>query len=311
MSSDLRDRIDEIAPDVRNWGRWGADDERGTLNLITPEARRAAAACVRKGVQFSLSIPLDEHGPARPGGIRENPRHEMTAVGDGSLPGGTLPLGAGFCDDAMHLYLQCATQWDSLAHVHYDGYYYNGFPAESVTLEGAEHVAITAAADEFVARGVLLNVARARGVAWLPPGEGIDGDELDAVAAAQGVEIHPGDILLIRTGLMRSWHETGNWDVFRGPQPGLDYTIARWLHRHDIAAVAADNTAVECLLAAMSVPLHMLALRDMGMCFGELWDLEGLADDCAADGVYECLLVAPALHVTGGVGSPVNPIAIK
>jgi kynurenine formamidase len=305
------EEVRSLGRTLSNWGRWGDDDELGTLNFITPDAVRRAATCVKRGDCFSLSLPLDEHGPARSGGIRANPVHEMTATGDGSTELGPMPLGAGFTDDTLHLHLQCASQWDSLAHVHYDGLLYNGFPATSVSRAGAVHNAITVSASSFVGRGVLLDVARHRRVSWLAPDDGIDAAELDAVVAAQGVEVRPGDILLVRTGLMQSWHESGSWDQFWRRQPGLVLETASWLHRHEIAAVAADNTAVERIGSDFAVPLHMVALRDMGMCFGELWDLEELAEDCVADGVYEVLLAAPGLRVTGGVGSPVNPIAMK
>ena len=305
------EEVRSLGRELSNWGRWGAEDELGTLNFITPEAVRRAAATVRRGVRISLALPLDENGPARPGGIRSNPRHEMTAAGDGSTEMGPMGLGAGYTDDVLHLYLQCASQWDSLAHIHYDGFLYNGFPACSVTQSGATHNSITASASHFVGRGVLLDVARHRGVPWLDPGEGIGGAELDAVAEAQAVELLSGDIVLVRTGLMRSWHENGDWKTFWRPQPGIQLDVARWLYGHEVAAVAADNTAVEQMGRTFDVPLHMVALRDMGLCFGELWDLEELAEDCAADGVYEMLLSAQGLRVTGGVGSPVNPVAMK
>jgi kynurenine formamidase len=124
------------------------------------------------------------------------------------------------------------------------------------------------------------------------------------------VAIRSGDIILVRTGSLRRFRETGRglFDDFAG----LDWRCAAWLHEHQVAAVAADNVGVECgPQDGMMLPLHMLCLRDMGMIFGEMWELDALAADCAADGIFEFQLVAPPLHVTGAVGSPVNPLAIK
>jgi kynurenine formamidase len=306
-----REDVLAIAADVSNWGRWGPRDEKGTLNLITPAVRAAAAGLVRHGHRISLALPLDEHGPARPNGNRGNPRHEMTATGDGVLPAREAKFGARYSDDMVHMYLQCATQWDALSHVFYDGFIYNGVPADSVSVNGAKFAAITVACSEFVSRGVLLDVARARGVDWLGPADTIGGKELSDIADTQNVELRSGDIVLIRTGLMASWHATGQWATLWNAQPGVDLSVARWLHANDSAALAADNSAVERLIGDHSIPFHMLALRDMGMCLGELWDLEELARDCAADGRYDFLLCAAGLPITGAVGSPVNPIAIK
>lgn len=299
------------AADVSNWGRWGPDDEKGTLNFITPEVVRGATRLVSRGVRISLSLPLDENGPARADGNRGNPRHEMTATGGAVIPAREAKFGAKYADDLVHMYLQCATQWDSLAHLFYDGYIYNGVSAESVSEHGASFAGITAACSEFVTRGVLLDVARARGVEWLETSDTIDAQELSGIALAQGVELRPGDIVLIRTGLMASRKVIGDWSKFWGPQPGVDISVARWLHANMSAAIAADNSAIEQLLGDHALPFHMLALRDMGMCLGELWDLEELALDCHRDGQYDFLLCAQALPFTGAVGSPVNPIAVK
>jgi kynurenine formamidase len=198
-----------------------------------------------------------------------------------------------------------------LSHVHYDGLLYNGVAASTITMEGAKRHSITATASHFRSRGVLLDIARSRGVPALGESDVITADELENVADAQRVEIRSGDILLIRTGLIGTYHHTGSWERLGMPQPGLHYRVARWLHQRDIAAVAADNTAVEHITPDGRVPLHMLALRDLGMCLGEYWDLEALAADCASDGVYEFFLSAAGLPISGGVGSPVNPIAFK
>jgi kynurenine formamidase len=303
----------EIAKRVCNWGRWGADDERGTLNLITPEVVKRAAGCVRRGRVFNLGLAFGADGPQPGAGLRFNPLHYMSAI---AQPLGVDSLGFCFSDDVVHMPLQCATQWDALAHVHYDGQIYNGFRADEVlTPSGASRGGIDrAAVDGIISRGVLLDVARQRGVERLAPDVVIGPADLDAAAKAAGTDPGPGDVLLVRTGHIRLFTEDGDRARFSGPQPGLGMACAEWLRERDIAAVCADNVAVETLpgdVPGLVIPLHMLCIRDMGMLFGEMLDLEALARDCAEDGVYEFLFTAPPLAVTRGVGSPINPLAVK
>lgn len=298
---------------VSNWGRWGPDDELGTLNYITPEKRAAAAALVKRGTTFSLQIPMDSRGPMQGTG-RVNPVHTMTATG--ADPEQAVPMADGcrYTDDTMFLYLQSGTEWDSLAHIFYDGQLYNGYPASEVGSAGARRLGIEKTSSSYVSRGVLLDAARFEGVDCLDASRRLRGDDLDAVAAAQGVAVEEGDIVLLRTGILSEYRRTGSWERYHGSHPGLDFRAVEWLHDHRVAAIAADNGSVEGIdkeTSPLSIPLHMLALRDMGLSLGESFYLEELADDCAADGIYECFLAAPALRITGGVGSPVNPIAMK
>ena len=304
----------EISKRVSNWGRWGESDERGALNLITPEVVKRAAACVRRGQVFALGLGFGAKGPQPGGGGgRFNPHHYMSAIAE---PMGESSLDFCYSDDIVHMPLQCATQWDALAHVHYRGQIYNGFRVDEVIdIHGASRGSIEAAAEVgIVSRGILLDVARHRGVGRLEGGALIEPAELDEVAAAAGVEARAGDVLLVRTGHIQVFTEDRDRQRFMGSQPGLSMACAEWLRERDIAAVCADNMAVEALPsghAGLSIPLHMLCIRDMGMLFGEMLDLEKLARDCAEDGVYEFLFSAPPLAVTGGVGSPINPLAVK
>ena len=152
----------ELGKRLSNWGRWGAEDERGTLNLITPERLVAAAALVRKGAVFDLGIPFDDQGP-QPGGARINPVHLMSQTGDTQV----FPGGFRYADDYIFMPLQGASQWDALAHVYYDDQLYNGYPASDVTVVGAFHDTIDRIAKGVAGRGVLLDIARLRGVDWL------------------------------------------------------------------------------------------------------------------------------------------------
>jgi kynurenine formamidase len=300
----------EVGKRLRNWGRWGDDDERGTTNLITPERLVAAARLVRTGKVFDLGIPLDENGP-QPGVGRTNPIHLMSATGAGQ----DFPGGFHYADDYVMMPLQCATQWDSLAHVFYDDQLYNGFPASDVTPRGALHDGIDKQAKGIAGRGVLLDIAALKGEAWLEAGTVISPDDLDAAAERQGgVAVGPGDIVLFRTGWRRFFVKERSGARFTSTGPGLGLACCEWLHARDVAAVCSDNAAIEALpgeIPGVALPVHMVLIRDMGMTLGEIFDLEELAADCEADGVWEFFFTAPALKVTRGVGSPLNPLAIK
>jgi kynurenine formamidase len=322
-----------VADEVRNWGRWGDDDELGTLNFITAEKVAAAAGLVKKGKVISLSGDFGSSGPQGAFQFRQNPVHVMTVDGGDAntlvqyAPGWLRNSVARelssffvdnpfrFNDDMIVMPLQAATQWDALSHVYYEDKLYNGFPADSVTSFGAFHCGIDKVdAKGVTSRGVLLDVVAHRGAdVFCGPGKPITPAELDDIAAKQGVTIGRGDIVVVHTGWWTRFLTTGD-----GAEAGsgLDWTCASWLHDHDVAAVAADNLMVEDPDPANGVqgtflPMHMLCLRDMGLMLGEYWDLTGLAADCAADGVYEFQLIAPPLKVIGAVGAPVSPIAIK
>lgn len=307
----MNDRIRAIAEQVRNWGRWGADDELGTVNFITPEVIRRGAACAQQGRVFSLSMPFGTEGPQFGQGGRVNPVHLMTSLHN---PMSADPNWLRYADDFIMMPLQCATQWDSLAHVHYGGQLYNGHPMSSLTAAGAGKNGIEKlSARGVVSRGVLLDVARALGVARVEPGRAIGPEDLERAEAAQGVRVASGDVLLVRTGHMQLFHAGDNWNYMK-TMPGLGVASVPWLHAREVAAVATDTNMVEVYPLedpAVMLPLHALCIRDMGLTLGEMFDLEALADDCARDGQWTFLFTAPPLRVSGGVGSPINPLAVK
>jgi kynurenine formamidase len=306
------DHIRALGKRLSNWRRWGADDERGTLNFITPDVVRRAAGLVRRGQVFSLGLRFGADGPQIGQGGRVNPLHLMTAV-DQKLPA-EYPDAFRYADDVMVLPLQCATQWDSLAHVHYDGQLYNGFPAATTTSAGAARNGIDKVGAGIVSRGVLLDLARAAGVPRLQPGHAISPAELEAAERAQRVRVERGDVLLVRTGHLSVFTVDGDRVGYMRMMPGLGVACAEWLHAREVAAVAADTNSVEVIPfedPQTPLPLHLVCLRDMGLTLGEMFDLDALADDCAADGVWEFLFSAAPLKITGGVGSPLNPLAIK
>ena len=313
MSKDTEAAIDAAARRCRNWGRWGDDDERGTLNFVTPEKIVAAARLVRRGRVFPLAIPFDQSGPQSGLHGRFNPIHGMAFDGGDTLP---LPHGIGFADDTVFMPLQCATQWDALSHAFDRGKLYNGYDAREVSSLGARRNGIEKVAGSFAGRGVLLDVARLKGVESLEPGYAISEEDLQACIAAQGESstVGTGDFVLVRTGQMGHCRREG-WGTFAGGDaPGLSFGTADWLHRHELAAIATDTWGCEVRpneLAESFQPLHQVVLPNMGLHIGEIFDLEALAEDCAGDGVYEFFFAAPPLPITGAVGSPINPYAIK
>lgn len=299
----------ELAARVRNWGRWGDDDELGTLNLLTDDVVCAAAAEIRTGRRVPRALPFDEDGP-QTGRIvgRENPVRRMLRVNAPS----TGELGE-YCssDDAVTMGLQAGTHWDALAHVSYDGRMYNGIPASVVDERGAHRLGI-GNVRSLVGRGVLLDVARAHGVDRLPGGYAITAGDLDAAAELGRVVVRPGDIVLVRTGQMQLFH-AGDRDAYGQPSPGLSLPTVEWFRRHDVAAVAADNISLEvwpCERPDALLPVHLLHLVDMGMTQGQNFDLEALADVCAEMGRASFFLDASPLGFTRAVGAPVQPVAV-
>ena len=306
--------FEELLRTLTTWGRWGPDDEKGTLNYITAATRRRAAGLVQKGKSFSLAIPIRHGSGWQRGGGRINPLHLMTATGCDPTTRVDLGMNTRYVDDVLVMMVQGGTQWDALCHVYYDDHLYNGFAAAQVDSRGAHRGGIDKVHADFVSRGVLLDVASWKGVDCLPAGYAITTADLEATEAHQGVTVGSGDIVLVRTGQMSTvGDDFAKWDVFHRKEAGLHWETAAWLHARQVAAVAADNSMVEATgqLAGARVPFHMLALCNLGLHLGEFWYLEALAADCATDGVWECMLVAQALPIAGGSGSPVNPLALK
>ncbi len=302
--------IRELGQRFSNWGRFGSDDERGTLNFITRERVRNACALPRSGQVISCALPFDARGPQNGALGRFNPEHTMLSTGQQAMPGGLH-----YTDDAVRMPLQCGTQWDSLAHIFYDGKLYNGRDASLVTEAGAAANSIDRMAAGVVGRGVLLDLPRLRGQPWLDDGLALLPEDLDLCAERQGVTIESGDIVLVRTGRLGRALAEGHWGGYLGgPTPGLSVRCLRWLFEREIAAVASDTSCVEVLPSEVPgclLPLHMVAIRDMGLLLGEIFALDALASACGADGNYEFLFSAAPLPITGAVGSPINPLAIK
>lgn len=296
---------------VKTWGRWGADDERGTLNYLTPQIVAAAACAVHSGqtVSCARDFPVHPHP--------ENPfpaQHHMVVAGDDPcVPGGNgLETSMDYIGIAFHG--MASSHIDALCHVFVEGRMYNGWPATDVKSTGARRNSIMAARDGIVGRGVLLDLPRATGVPFLDPGPEITPDDLEAAERAHGLTVGVGDIVLIRTGrdARRERVSTATPDGQR--LAGLHPACAEWLHERRVAALGGDGVHDPlpggARYEAWPVPIHMCGLVAMGLhLLDNLW-LEDLAAACAAASRWSFLLTVAPLRIERGTGSPVNPIAI-
>ena len=291
---------------VQSWGRWGADDERGALNRITPAGVAAAARLVRSGVVVSMSLPLntatapDCPNPAEFRMTQSNDAH----AGLGSMGFAKDYIGADYHSDGH-------THIDALCHVAYQDRLYNGIAASSVTACGAEAEAIDAVKDGLVGRGVLLDVPRLRGVPWLEPGEHVFREDLEEAARSQGVEIAEGDILLVRTGHARRLTELGTWETAQC-KAGLHPSAMALLAERGVVALGCDGNSdtAPSTTEGVAFPIHVLALNAMGVLLLDYLQFEDLRGACEAAGRWEFLCVTAPLRIPGGTGSPVNPLAI-
>ncbi len=301
---------------VNNWGRWGADDELGTLNYITPEKRIRASQLVKRGMTFSLSLPFERFGLQPPMNQRLNPQHIMLTSGS-DLLAGTQPGqkgGYGYADDMIIMALQAATHWNALSHMFYDYHMYNNRHCSLVGSEGATKNDIVVAASPIVGRAVLLDFPRALGVSWLSEDHYITVAEIERTLSQQAVHIEPGDILLFRTGHMTRFLSSGNWSEYtytNAPGPRLE--VLPWLHERQIAAVASDTWAFEAIPSRtpLWLPIHAVGIVYMGLMIGENFLLDEWASDCAHDGVYDAFIGAGPIPFPGAVGAPVNPLVVK
>jgi len=304
--------FDEIFEQVSNWGRWGPDDELGTLNFITPDKVRAAAGLIRSGRQVTMAIPMNTTaGPDNPQPVIRHvvQGHDIDS-GSGPVTFATDYLGIAFHGD-------CHTHMDALCHIAYRGRVYNGGPAQQVmTSAGATGLDVTTYRNGLVGRGVLLDVPRHRGVRWLEPGEAVTRAELEAIERDQGVRLGEGDILVFRTGDHRRRVELGAWDHGYPPEgqgkPGLHVDTIGWMHERRIAAFLpdGDGETVPSNVEGIRYPIHPLQITAMGMLAADSLQLEDLATACQEEERWEFMVVGLPLRLPGATGSPWNPIAI-
>jgi kynurenine formamidase len=302
--------FDELFQKVRNWGRWGPDDERGTLNYITPVHVRAAATLVRSGRSVSLSLPINTvAGP-------DNPRpavHYMVQTYDVKSDIGEPQFALDYFASEFHG--DCHTHIDALCHIAYKGKLYNGKLATSVvSSQGPASMDITAYAHGIIGRGVLLDIPRLRGAKWLEPGEAVTREELEAAEKAQGVRLGEGDILVFRTGHHRRRLELGPWSCEYGGEgkAGLHSTAMLLLHERKVAAFLpdGDGETVPSNVEGVAYPIHTLQIAAMGMAAADSLQFEELVKVCEEEQRWEFMVLIAPLRLPRGTGSLFNPIAI-
>lgn len=282
--------------------RWGKDDEVGAFNLIDSVATLRGLQSVRLGRVLSLSVPIrgGSHGPSVP--TRPPAQHYMLRDGGDYCAGRAERHGFGFADDVLTIATHGSTHIDALAHVWRDGQMYNGFEASEVDSRGAARCGIDKLGP-VVTRALFVDLAEVTGPDADRP---ISLDALMRAVERGGIDPEPGDALLLRTGWMSAFKE-GRGSHLRSA--GLHHECADWILERGFALVAGDNVAVEALPSAdpqCAVPLHIRLIRDNGIYLAELLDL----DELAMARVPACMLVIAALRILGGVGSPINPVAV-
>jgi kynurenine formamidase len=303
---------EQIFESVKNWGRWGADDELGTINYLTPEKVRGAAALVRSGRRVSLAIPINKTA-----GPDNSMQATLLVVQAHDVPVDESKVRFGLDWLGMAAHGDAHTHVDALCHISYGGLTYNGRRAEEVLLSnGAAAQDIAVYHQGLVGRGVLLDIPRHRGVKWLEPGEFVRRAELEECAKAQGVGIGEGDILVFRTGHHRRRLELGAWDNNPPPQgegkAGLHVDAIPWMHERRIAAFLpdGDGETLPSVVEGITYPIHPLQVVAMGMLVSDSLQFEELLPACEEEGRWEFMVVGLPLRLPGATGSPWNPIAI-
>lgn len=301
---------------LSNWGRWGDDDRLGTLNHVTPDRRVAAAALVREGLSVSCSWDI-RTGP-QPGATVENQRY-MLSTGLGLADEGRRSLmgtaRAGGAQEFIGMVFHGldVTHLDSLAHIFWDGKLYGGKPASLVSdRQGALVHDVLGVGQGVVTRGVLLDVARLRGVDVLAADDHVYPEDLEAAEAAAGIRVGPGDVLMMRTGESGARRRDKRAYNANKPRSGFQAACLPWLHERQVAVLASDvaQDPTPSGYQTVSMPIHMVGIVAMGLWLIDNCQLEDLADTCARLGRWEFQLALAPIRFQGVTGSPVNPIAV-
>ena len=285
------------------WSRWGAQDERGSLNFIGPDEVRRATGLVRTGEVLRLAQLLSSKTPVP--AHRCGLQHFMARDGGDYAAGAGRPDGFQFAEDSVIMPLHIGTHVDALCHAWYDDKLYNGYPGDTIrSTTGASRLGVEKM-PPIVTRGVLLDMVRLKGRV-LVAGEAITPADMDAAAAQAGIQPGRGDAVLVRTGWLEA--QKGVKNVSFNEEPGIDVDAAMWLVERDVAIVGADNFAIEVLPFPQGkvFPVHQRLIRDYGMPL-----LEGMMlDPLVLSGRYEFLFIASPLPIVGGTGSPLAPVAV-
>ena len=290
------DEFDQMFNQVKNWGRWGADDQLGAANLITVEKRKQALALAKNGITISLAHnPLTEAAPDNGSPFE----HTMNR---------------GFSTDtykvSYHGYAH--SHIDALCHILYKDQTYNGYARGDVNTEkGCTKLGVQNLKNGIVTRGVLLDIARLKGVPYLEPGTPVFQEDLEAWEKKAGVKVSPGDAIFLRTGRWARREKLGPWNVGRN-EAGYHASVAPWLKARGVSFLASDDAqdVTPSLVDGVTLPVHTLAITALGVDILDNMDLEAVAETAARLNRWEFLLTVAPVPVTGGTGFPVNPLAI-
>lgn len=306
------DRFEELAVEVSSWGRWGPLDERGALNLLDLDGTLGIEWS--DGAVMPLGLPVDAAGPRTLGNQRRVwPTLSLLAHDTRYLDD---PDDSAWSEDVLTTGLQAGTHWDALAHVSWRGQIYNGHGVDTIT---AEHGATKCGIDKvgpLVTTAVLIDLAATAGVTFLENGTLITPGDLDAACRKAQVDVRPGDVVLVRTGAMSRWLAGPGAEkkAYVSGSPGFSIECAPWFAQRGVAALATDTQNPDAFPSAeetgLLMPFGVLALQRMGMLLGQNFVLDDLAAACTARGRHRFVLSATPLPVTGGLGSPVQPVAL-
>jgi kynurenine formamidase len=298
--------LDGLYETLKTWGRWGGDDERGALNNLTPARRRAAAATVHDGLSVSLARDLlTEPSPENAHPVR----HHMLAAGDARDANGIPGYEAARDYVGLDIHGLTTTHVDALSHMFVRGEMYGGRPASDVRSDGARSNTVMSMADGVVGRGVLLDVPRALGTAFLDHGELVTVADIEAAEAAGDVRVGPGDIVLVAWGRDARREAKGSFDGMSGLHP----ECLPWLHEREIAMLGSDGISDPMPFLGVAdwpFPVHQIGITAMGLHLVDNMALGALAELCSSSGRWSFLFTMAPLRIPRGTGCPVNPVAV-
>jgi kynurenine formamidase len=299
------EELDRMFESIKNWGRWGADDQLGAVNLITDQKRREAVALVRTGKLVSLSHPLltSKSPEAQPGTFGDNGTPlEYTALGNFTIDTFTI---------AQHSFIH--SHLDALCHFPHKGKMYNGAAlASNNTVDGCAQLGVENLRNGLVTRGILIDIPRLRNVEYLEPGTAVFVEDIEAWEKMSGVTVGAGDAVFLRTGRWARWKKLGPWNLVQH-EAGFHPSIAPWLKERGVAIIGSDD-GTDVLPSPVEgvedMPLHVLAINALGMIVLDNHDLEELARVAADLGRWEFMVTVAPLVIPGATGSPVNTLAM-
>ncbi len=296
-----RSTIEKYFRSINNWNRWGAEDELGALNLITAEKRVQATALVKLGESISLSrdVIKERVGVSAP--------FEHVMVESGETPG--AESAGDIFSVQYHGFTQ--THLDALCHIFHGDLMFNGVSKNAVSSKGAAKMSVLTMKNGIFTRGVLMDIPRALGRAYLSAGDAIYAEHLDLWLEKTGMQVSSGDALIVRTGRWAREAKEGRWDIESG-SAGLHASCLPWLKQHDIALLGSDlaSDLMPSQVDGVRLPIHLVTIAALGVPIIDNCDLERLSQFAAEQGKWEFLFIASPLAVPGGTGSPINPLAV-